>query len=102
MSLPLPHRPLGSPPSLGGAGAGAGAFGSHEPLFCDVSDADLLDAGDPAGDLTWFSAGVRVGMGVGLGVCLGIGLGVGILVSTVSAGRRRMTQLKDGAAGLLK
>ena len=29
------------------------------------------------GEMTWFSAGIRIGVGVGLGVCLGLGLGVG-------------------------
>ncbi|KAL1833779.1 hypothetical protein DCAR_0103895 [Daucus carota subsp. sativus] len=34
------------------------------------------------GELSWFTAGVRVGVGIGLSVCLGVGIGVGLLVKT--------------------
>ncbi|KAK6916573.1 hypothetical protein RJ641_019434 [Dillenia turbinata] len=34
------------------------------------------------GEVSWFTAGVRVGVGIGLSVCLGIGIGVGLLVKT--------------------
>lgn len=41
---------------------------------------DYLEGED--GELSWFTAGVRVGVGIGLSVCLGIGIGVGLLVRT--------------------
>ena len=40
------------------------------------------------GELSWFSAGVRVGVGIGLGVCLGVGIGVDLLVRTYQATTR--------------
>ena len=47
------------------------------------------------GELTWFSAGVRIGVGVGLGVCLGLGLGVGILVNGYKVSRDRLNNMKQ-------
>jgi len=62
------------------AGSGAGAASGAEDLF--------------KGDLTWFSAGIRIGVGVGLGVCLGLGLGVGILVNGYKVSRDRLTNMQ--------
>lgn len=43
----------------------------------------LDDFGDGEdGELTWFTAGVRVGVGLGLGLMLGVGIGVGLMVKT--------------------
>jgi hypothetical protein len=43
----------------------------------------LEDYGDGEdGELTWFTAGVRVGVGLGLGLMLGVGIGVGLMVKT--------------------
>ncbi|KAL6572708.1 hypothetical protein OROMI_013666 [Orobanche minor] len=41
---------------------------------------DYIEGED--GELSWFTAGVRVGVGIGLGICLGIGIGAGLLVRT--------------------
>mmetsp|Transcript_37097 Transcript_37097/g.91677 ORF Transcript_37097/g.91677 Transcript_37097/m.91677 type:complete len:97 (+) Transcript_37097:453-743(+) len=51
------------------------------------------------GEMTWFSAGIRIGVGVGLGVCLGLGLGVGILVNGYKVSRDRLSNLKQAAVG---
>ncbi|URE29335.1 hypothetical protein MUK42_05261 [Musa troglodytarum] len=40
---------------------------------------------DEPGELSWFSAGVRVGMGLGLAMCLGIGVGVGLVMRSYQA-----------------
>jgi len=47
------------------------------------------------GELTWFSAGIRIGVGVGLGVCLGLGLGVGILVNGYKVSRDRLGSMRQ-------
>ncbi|RVX12088.1 Uncharacterized protein CK203_010662 [Vitis vinifera] len=44
------------------------------------SGTEYLEGED--GELSWFTAGVRVGVGIGLSFCLGIGIGVGLLVRT--------------------
>lgn len=44
------------------------------------SGTEYLEGED--GELSWFTAGVRVGVGIGLSICLGIGIGVGLLVRT--------------------
>lgn len=46
------------------------------------------------GEMTWFSAGMRIGVGVGLGVCLGLGLGVGILVNGYKVSRDRLSNIQ--------
>ena len=51
------------------------------------------------GELTWFSAGIRIGVGLGLGVCLGLGLGVGVLVNGYKVSRDRMSNMRQ-ALGL--
>ena len=60
------------------------------------SRSELRGASDElfAGELTWFSAGVRVGVGMGLGVCLGLGLGVGILVNGYRSSRDRLSDMR--------
>ena len=66
--------------------------------LCADADLDGLD-GEPGGELTWFSAGVRVGVGVGLGIVLGAGLGVGILMSSYARATRKFGQLKQAGIG---
>ena len=61
------------------------------------SGSELRGASDElfAGELTWFSAGVRVGVGMGLGVCLGLGLGIGILVNGYRSSRDRLSDVRQ-------
>ena len=47
------------------------------------------------GELTWFSAGIRIGVGLGLGVCLGLGLGLGVLVNGYKVSRDRLSNMKQ-------
>lgn len=47
------------------------------------------------GELTWFSAGIRIGVGVGLGVVLGLGLGVGVLVNGYKVSRERLGNMRQ-------
>lgn len=58
-----------------------GKMGNH----CYPED---MDPGED-GELTWFSAGVRVGVGIGLGMCIGVGIGVGVLMRSYQAATRR-------------
>lgn len=50
------------------------------------------------GEMTWFSAGIRIGVGMGLGVCLGLGLGVGILVNGYKVSRERLASIQNTAS----
>ena len=61
------------------------------------SGSELRGASDElfAGELTWFSAGIRVGVGMGLGVCLGLGLGIGILVNGYRSSRDRLSDVRQ-------
>lgn len=58
---------------------------------------ELRNASDElfTGELTWFSAGIRIGVGLGLGVCLGLGLGVGILVNGYRSGKDRLSDVRQ-------
>ena len=47
------------------------------------------------GELTWFSAGIRIGVGLGLGVCLGLGLGLGVLVNGYKVSRDRLSNMRQ-------
>ena len=70
----------------------------YEDLMREYHDSgsELRGASDElfAGELTWFSAGIRVGVGMGLGVCLGLGLGVGILVNGYRSSRDRLSDVR--------
>lgn len=61
--------------------------GIREEQSCDgVSSGYIKNGGeDELGELSWFSAGVRVGMGLGLAMCLGIGVGVGLVMRSYQA-----------------
>jgi len=71
----------------------------YEDLMREYHDSgsELRGASDElfAGELTWFSAGIRVGVGMGLGVCLGLGLGVGILVNGYRSSRDRLSDVRQ-------
>ena len=71
----------------------------YEDLMREYHDSgsELRGASDElfAGELTWFSAGVRVGVGMGLGVCLGLGLGIGILVNGYRSSRDRLSDVRQ-------
>jgi hypothetical protein len=68
-------------------------FAQWKPGFKVCVQAQLVPL--HKGEMTWFSAGVRIGVGVGLGVCLGLGLGVGILVNGYKVSRDRLTNMKQ-------
>lgn len=61
--------------------------GIREEQSCDgVSSGYIKNGGEAElGELSWFSAGVRVGMGLGLAMCLGIGVGVGLVMRSYQA-----------------
>lgn len=71
----------------------------YEDLMREYHDSgsELRGASDElfAGELTWFSAGIRIGVGMGLGVCLGLGLGVGILVNGYRSSRDRLSDMRQ-------
>jgi len=71
----------------------------YEDLMREYHDSgsDLRSASDElfAGELTWFSAGIRIGVGMGLGACLGLGLGVGILVNGYRSSRDRLSGVRQ-------
>ncbi|KAJ8480606.1 hypothetical protein OPV22_024333 [Ensete ventricosum] len=61
--------------------------GIREEQSCDGASSGYNKNGgeDELGELSWFSAGVRVGMGLGLAMCLGIGVGVGLVMKSYQA-----------------
>ena len=67
----------------------------HEYHSSGGGDKELASEDLFKGELTWFSAGIRIGVGVGLGVCLGVGLGVGVLINGVKVSRDRLNSVRQ-------
>uniref|UniRef100_A0A7S0WTQ0 Uncharacterized protein n=1 Tax=Pyramimonas obovata TaxID=1411642 RepID=A0A7S0WTQ0_9CHLO len=66
-----------------------------DPTLFERTYSQLGERGEQeVGQITWFSAGVRMGMGMGLGVCLGVGLGIGILARAYQRTSTRVSELK--------
>lgn len=56
-------------------------YSRQQLAYYEKLHVDEYGEGDE-GELTWFTAGVRVGVGLGLGLMLGVGIGIGLMVKT--------------------
>lgn len=57
-----------------------------------VGSAGRDDDDEEYGELSWFTAGVRVGVGISLGICLGVGIGAGLLARSYQSTSRTLTR----------
>mmetsp|Transcript_28461 Transcript_28461/g.92964 ORF Transcript_28461/g.92964 Transcript_28461/m.92964 type:complete len:352 (+) Transcript_28461:199-1254(+) len=61
------------------------------PITAGVGD----DTGE-YGEMTWFSAGLRVGVGVGLGMVLGVGVGAGLMMNAYKRTNNAASAIREG------